>query len=105
MRLGPLGEPDANGVRLPEGFTSRILATTGEVVAGTGYAWPVSPDGGAVFPQDDGGWVYTSNCEDPVVGGAAMIRSTPTARSSPPAGSARGPSSTAPAGRPRGAPG
>jgi len=74
VRLGPLGEPDANGVRLPEGFTSRILATTGEVVAGTEYVWHVSPDGGAVFPQDDGGWVYTSNCEDPVAGGAAMIR-------------------------------
>ncbi|HMJ75286.1 MAG TPA: alkaline phosphatase PhoX [Iamia sp.] len=74
VRLGPLGEPDDNGVRLPEGFTSRILATTGEVVAGTEYAWHVSPDGGAVFPQDDGGWVYTSNCEDPVAGGAGMIR-------------------------------
>ena len=27
--------PDANGLRLPAGFKSRIIATTGEVVAGT----------------------------------------------------------------------
>jgi hypothetical protein len=74
VRLGPLGEPDANGVRLPEGFTSRIVATTGEPVADTGYTWHVSPDGGAVFPQDDGGWIYTSNCEDAVAGGAGMVR-------------------------------
>lgn len=74
VRLGPLGEPDENGVRLPEGFTSRVLATTGEVVAATGYTWHVSPDGGAVFPQDDGGWIYVSNCEDAATGGAGMIR-------------------------------
>ncbi|HEX7132011.1 MAG TPA: alkaline phosphatase PhoX [Iamia sp.] len=74
VRLGPLGEPDANGVRLPEGFTSRIVATTGEPVADTGYTWHVSPDGGAVFPQDDGGWIYTSNCEDAAAGGAGMVR-------------------------------
>ncbi len=74
VRLGPLGEPDENGLRLPEGFTSRVVATTGTAVAGTGYVWHVSPDGGAVFPQDDGGWIYTSNCEDPVDGGASMVR-------------------------------
>ena len=35
---GPYGgllPADANGVMLPKGFTSRILATTGSVVAGT----------------------------------------------------------------------
>ena len=32
---GPLLAADANGVMLPKGFTSRILATTGSVVAGT----------------------------------------------------------------------
>jgi len=74
VRLGPLGDPDANGVRLPEGFTSRVVATTGEEVPGTGYTWHVSPDGGACFPQDDGGWIYVSNCEDPVEGGAGMVR-------------------------------
>jgi hypothetical protein len=74
VRLGPLGEPDENGVRLPEGFTSRIVATTGEAVAATGYVWHVSPDGGACFESEDGGWIYTSNCEDPVAGGASMVR-------------------------------
>lgn len=75
VRLGPLGEPDANGVRLPEGFTARVLATSGEEVTGTGYTWHGSPDGGACFPQDDGGWIYTSNCEEGVgTGGASMLR-------------------------------
>ena len=72
---GPLGEPDDNGIRLPEGFTSRRLATTGAVVPGSTYVWHASPDGGATFPQPDGGWVYTSNSEvpgrDPVLGLAA----------------------------------
>lgn len=74
---GPLGTADANGVMLPEGFTSRILATTGEVVPGTSYAWHPAPDGGAVFPQPDGSWVYTSNSEIPVGGGAGALRFGP----------------------------
>ncbi len=75
VRLGPLGEPDVNGVRLPEGFASRVLATSGEEVPGSGYTWHGSPDGGACFPQDDGGWIYTSNCEEGVgTGGASMLR-------------------------------
>jgi sugar lactone lactonase YvrE len=60
---GALGEPDANGVRLPEGFSSRVIATTGEVVPGTEYQWHLNPDGGACFATDDGGWVYVSNSE------------------------------------------
>lgn len=74
---GPLGTADANGVMLPKGFTSRILATTGEVVPGTSYAWHPAPDGGAVFPQPDGSWVYTSNSEIPVGGGAGALRFGP----------------------------
>src|SRR5262245_24035410 len=50
--LGPLGEPDENGLRLPPGFTSRVVATSGETVAGTDYVWPGSPDGGATFATD-----------------------------------------------------
>ena len=69
---GPLGEPDANGVRLPEGFTSRLLAETGAVVAGTGFTWHTDPDGGAVFDADDG-WIYVSNSES-IPGGASMLR-------------------------------
>lgn len=74
---GPLLAADANGVLLPAGFTSRVLATTGSLVAGTAYAWHPAPDGGAVFPQEDGGWVYTSNSEVPVVGGAGALRFGP----------------------------
>ena len=77
---GPYGgllPPDANGAMLPKGFTSRILATSGSVVPGTTYPWHGAPDGGAVFPQDDGGWVYASNSEIPLVGGAGAIRFSP----------------------------
>lgn len=71
---GPLLAADANGVMLPRGFTSRVLATTGSLVGGTAYPWHPAPDGGAVFPQPDGGWVYTSNSEVPVAGGAGALR-------------------------------
>jgi secreted PhoX family phosphatase len=61
---GPLAaEPDANGLLLPAGFTSRIIGTTGEPVEGTDHPWHGFPDGGACFPADDGGWVYVSNSE------------------------------------------
>ena len=62
--LSVLGPADENGLRLPEGFTSRVIARSGEEPApGSGYIWHDSPDGGAVFPVNDGGWVYTSNSE------------------------------------------
>lgn len=61
---GPLATTaDANGILLPEGFSSRILATSGEIVAGTEYTWHVFPDGGATFESDGGGWIYVSNSE------------------------------------------
>jgi hypothetical protein len=63
---GGLGEPDANGVRLPRGFRSRIVARSGEpAVSGSSYHWPGSPDGGACFATADGGWVYVANSELP----------------------------------------
>ena len=74
---GALAAADANGVMLPTGFTSRVLAVTGELVTGTSYPWHAAPDGGAVFPQPDGGWVYTSNSEIPVGGGAGALRFGP----------------------------
>jgi secreted PhoX family phosphatase len=62
-RLGPLRPADEHGIRLPEGFTSRILATSSkEPVAGCGYLWHPAPDGAAVFVIDDG-WIYVSNSE------------------------------------------
>jgi secreted PhoX family phosphatase len=72
--LGPLGDPDANNVRLPDGFRSRVIARTDETVEGTDYVWHSNPDGGACFVQDDGGWIYVSNCEDVGTGGVSMVR-------------------------------
>jgi secreted PhoX family phosphatase len=71
---GPLGAVDANGLRVPAGFTSRIVATSGTPVAGTGYVWHDNPDGGACFATGDGGWVYASNSESaPAQGGGVSI--------------------------------
>lgn len=60
---GPLGAPNAHGVRLPAGFSARLIAMTGEPVGGTPYLWPGWPDGGATFARAGGGWVYTCNSE------------------------------------------
>ncbi|HEX4867718.1 MAG TPA: alkaline phosphatase PhoX [Acidimicrobiales bacterium] len=76
-RYGPLAEvPDANGLLLPAGFTSELLAVGGETVPGTSYRWHPFPDGGACFATDDGGWVYVSNSEVyvPRRGGAGALR-------------------------------
>ncbi|HEX5097520.1 MAG TPA: alkaline phosphatase PhoX [Acidimicrobiia bacterium] len=70
---GALRAPDANGLQLQPGFTSRIIATTGQPVASTGYVWHASPDGGACFALADGGWSYVSNCES-IPGGAGFVR-------------------------------
>lgn len=72
---GPLGPPDRNGIRLPDGFTARRIATAGRRVQGTGYVWHRAPDGGATFPAGDGGWVYVSNSEvGDDAGGVGAIR-------------------------------
>lgn len=65
--------PDRNGVRLPTGFTSRIVARSGQSLFG--YTWHGAPDGGATFATSDGGWVYVSNSElDKQAGGAGALR-------------------------------
>ena len=61
--LGPLLGPDALGLRLPAGFTSRLIATSGQMVGRSGYVWHTFPDGGACFDTHDGGWIYVSNSE------------------------------------------
>jgi hypothetical protein len=72
---GPISKSrDANGLRLPAGFTSRVIAVTGQLVPNSAYPWHPLPDGGACFPMSDGGWAYTSNSEVPVAGGAGMVR-------------------------------
>ncbi|WP_157610191.1 alkaline phosphatase PhoX [Spirillospora albida] len=71
---GPLRAADANGLQLPEGFTGRVVARSLQRVEGTRYTWHPAPDGGACFAVPGGGWVYASNSEVPVVGGASAVR-------------------------------
>jgi uncharacterized protein len=73
---GPLRPPDENGVRLPDGFRSHLVARGGEPVAGTDYGWHVASDGMAAFPHEGGGFVVVSNSED-FEGGASAIRFGP----------------------------
>ena len=62
--IGALQPPDGNGVMLPPGFTSRIVARSGEAPVGLpGYTWHPAPDGGACFATPDAGWIYVSNSE------------------------------------------
>ncbi|MCF6471824.1 DUF839 domain-containing protein [Nonomuraea sp. MG754425] len=70
---GALLAPDANGIRLPAGFTSQVIARSGQAVAGTSYAWHSAPDGGACF-ADGSGWIYVSNSEINPGGGASAVR-------------------------------
>lgn len=78
---GPLGEPDANGVLLPAGFTARIIAGSQLPVAAfhadptLTHVWHTFPDGGACYPSEDGGWILVSNSEVPGgLGGVSAIR-------------------------------
>jgi secreted PhoX family phosphatase len=66
--------PDANGLRLPPGFESRIVATSTMAVATTGYEWPQWPDGAATFadPDVDGGWYMAVNHELPDTSGGGV---------------------------------
>lgn len=74
-RLGPLQAPDANGLRLPAGVSSRVIAAAGETVGASDYRWHAFPDGGATYPTVDGGWVYVSNSEVKLrAGGAGAVR-------------------------------
>ncbi|MFC6094199.1 alkaline phosphatase PhoX [Saccharothrix lopnurensis] len=75
---GALQAADANGVLLPKGFTSRVIARSGRVVPGTGFTWHGAPDGGACF-ADGTGWIYVSNAElGTGAGGASAIRFSAT---------------------------
>lgn len=76
--IGPLEAPDALGLALPAGFTARIVATTSQTVAPSGYVWHTAPDGGATFITEDSGWIYVSNSEVPLVGGVGALRFSPS---------------------------
>ncbi|VUD67404.1 hypothetical protein TDB9533_03776 [Thalassocella blandensis] len=80
--LSPLQAPDALGIRLPVGFSSRLIAAAGQRLRKdhwwrrTNYRWHTYPDGGATFATDDGGWIYVSNSETVnfLGGGASAVR-------------------------------
>ena len=73
---GELGPPDANGIRLPSGFQSRLIGQGNLPVTGTAFPMPVFPDGTATYAQADGGWILAVNSEHPLPGqgGAFAIR-------------------------------
>jgi uncharacterized protein len=72
---GPLGPADANGLQLPAGFSSRLIARGNQTVPGTAYPWHVFTDGQATFPASGGGWTLVANSEVPSAtgGGASSI--------------------------------
>lgn len=71
---GPLrDDPDENGILLPAGFRSRVLAQSMLPVGTTGYDWHFLPDGGATF-WIPGGHIYVSNSEVPQIGGCGALR-------------------------------
>ncbi|MYY08538.1 DUF839 domain-containing protein [Streptomyces sp. SID4919] len=69
---GTLRPADANGIALPGGFTSRVVARSGQKVGSTPYTWHDAPDGGACY-ADGTGWIYVSNAEV-TPGGAGAVR-------------------------------
>lgn len=69
---------DKNGVRLPYGFKSKIVATEGVAPAkNSNYLWHEEPDGGAVFKDFNrdnlGGWIYACN-EESKTGGVGALK-------------------------------
>ncbi|MEV6105186.1 alkaline phosphatase PhoX [Streptomyces sp. NPDC051940] len=74
---GALQAADANGIQLPSGFTSRVIARSGQKVTGTSYTWHNAPDGGACF-ADGTGWIYVSNSEVSPNGGVGAVRLSAT---------------------------
>ncbi|BCJ60623.1 alkaline phosphatase PhoX [Micromonospora endophytica] len=71
--FGALAAPNGNGLQLPAGFSSRVVARSRQVVPGTSYTWHDAPDGGACFAAGTG-WIYVSNSEITPDGGASAIR-------------------------------
>jgi hypothetical protein len=61
-------------MRLPEGFTGRIIATSDlPVIEGQEYVWHDFPDGGATYPTANQGYIYVSNSEIPIVRGRSGV--------------------------------
>lgn len=81
--VGELLPPNDLGLRLPQGFSARIIASAGRRLSIRGswwrktrYRWHSFPDGGATYPVDDGGWIYVSNSETISIlgGGVGAVR-------------------------------
>ena len=62
---GPLLPPDANGVRLPAGFTSRVVAEVDQLIGPRKYKFHGLPDGMGTYRTNDGGFILVSNSELP----------------------------------------
>jgi secreted PhoX family phosphatase len=72
---GHLNAADANGLMLPDGFKSRLIARAGQRVGTTSYVWHSFSDGQATYRTADGGWILVSNSEAAApAGGASAIR-------------------------------
>lgn len=71
---GPLSStPDDNGLLLPAGFTSRVVAAAGEPIGESSFIWPPLPDGAGIVPMDDGGWCYACNSNIVAFGAAGSV--------------------------------
>lgn len=70
---GALLPADANGLRLPPGYRSRVIAHSSRPVAASSYVWHGAPDGGACYAAPDGGWIYVSNSEVKVSDGGGGV--------------------------------
>lgn len=69
---------DKQGIRLPYGFKSRVVASAGIAPTDNSpYLWHEKPDGGAVyqdFSRDNlGGWIYACN-EESKTGGVGALK-------------------------------
>ena len=67
-----------NGIRLPKGFQSRIVATAGlSPSKNSKYSWHEEPDDGAVYQdlsrKNKGGWIYACN-EETDTGGVGALK-------------------------------
>lgn len=69
---GPLQAPDANGIRLPKGFTSRVIARTGTDIGPRPYNFHYLPDGMGTYKTNDGGFILVSNSEAPHIPDAGL---------------------------------
>jgi len=69
---------DKNGIRLPYGFKSRIVASAGTAPSSnSNYLWHQYPDGGSVYQDftraNKGGWIYACN-EESKTGGVGALK-------------------------------